>query len=276
MQITKIKTKRNLTEEEVFRLAEVKPFSDMRQDSKAINFGLLFNMSYKKFAITVLETRWKDERIEEFIETYNLAEHIMNMEEKHPEFPEKMQKLFAIADYIKTQFFKTYEGLLDRIRRNEANGKRDGYIRSYHGAIRRVPLLRFAVTKNSNKIKIDENFKEYSGYVNITSNTSIQDDECSVVNGNIIKWENSEIGQQNPIIGMTHDSVDFYVLKEGAVDTILEMKKLFEEADEEWQKGIIFNVDFKITDFEESNQYYKSKSSMRLSQFLEKYQLEII
>jgi hypothetical protein len=268
MQITKRTVTRLLTEEEVIRLKSVSPFEELRQDSKAINFSFLFGASFRKFAKTELEVKWSIEKADDLIEKVDLFDKVIEMQEKYPDEPTKMHKYYACAWYIRDQFFKGYPGLMKRIKRNEEFAKEHGYIRSYHGAIRRVPMLSFCINSEG-KPRKSENFKEMANLVNITANTSIQDDEVSTVNPKMVEYEESPLGKTNPMIGMTHDSVDLYVLKETAIETLTEIKELFERADEQWQHGIKFGIDMKVVDFSNPSHYYKCRDAYSFNQLKE-------
>lgn len=265
MQITKRTVTRLLTEDEVIRLKEISPFSDRRTDSKGINFSFLFGASFRKFAKTELEVKWSIEKADELITQADLFDRVMEMQEKYPDEPTKMHKYYACAWYIRDQFFKAYPGLMRRIKRNEEYAKEHGYIRSYHGAIRRVPMLSFCINTEG-KPRKHENFKEMANLINITANTSIQDDEVSTVNPKMVEYEDSSLGTTDPIIGMTHDSADLYVLKETAIATLTKIQELFERPDELWQHGIKFGIDMKIVDFSNPEHYYKCKSAYSLNQ----------
>ena len=265
MTITKRTVTRLLTEDEVLRLKSESPFEELRQDSKAINFSFLFGASFRKFAKTELEVKWSVEKADDLIEKADLFDKVIEMQEKYPDEPTKMHKYYACAWYIRDQFFKTYPGLMKRIKRNEEFAKEHGYIRSYHGAIRRVPMLSLCINAEG-KPRKHENFKEMANLINITANTSIQDDEVSTVNPKMVEYEDSELGKTNPIIGMTHDSADFYILKKDAVETLTKIKTLFEKADPVWQHGINFGIDMKIVDFTNPDHYYKCRSAYSLNQ----------
>lgn len=257
MKITHRTIKREISEDEFLRLKKEEPFKTFRQDAKACNFGLIFNMSYKKFSSSVLETSWSLERITNFVKDKGLEKIVGEMKEKYPTAEAKLWSYYAVADFIKKQFFDTYKGLLDRVKRNEKLGKDVGYIRSHHGGIRRVPMLPLAVGERG-WWRPDDNLKEMSNLVNITSNTSIQTDESSVIAQAIIKWYTtySEYSKDNPLIGMVHDSADFLIEKENAIETLLKMKECF-ESEEEWQEGIALLVDITVSDLTKGHYYKK-------------------
>lgn len=257
MIIQRIKKKRTITEEEFLRLKKIEPFATYRQDSKAINFGMLFGMSFKKFSMATLETAWNIDRVKDFIRDKHLEESVEVMKDRYPDVEEKLWSYYAVSKYIRDNFFDTYKGLMERIKRNEQLGKDLGYIRSHHGGIRRVPMLSLAIGEDG-KYRKGENLKEISNLVNITSNTSIQTDEICTVASSMLEWASKDNPyiDFSPIIGTVHDSIDFYTDKDHAVEAIERMKKTFEHTDE-WQHGIALLVDITVVDLEREDHYYK-------------------
>lgn len=257
MEIIRRTLKRRLSEGEALRLKEKEPFATFRQDSKAINFGMIFGMSFKKFSQSTLETSWSYERVQAFVKDKNLYDQANRMAEKYPTIEPKLWEYYAVAFYIREQFFATYKGLMDRIKRNEAFAKEHGYIRSHHGAIRRLPMLALCMEEvgGTTKMRPDEDLREIAGMINISSNTSIQSDEVITVMDSINKWIESCMGIEGLIIGTVHDSVDFFVPKEGALEILAAIKSNFER-DDEWQKGVKFLVDLMIVDLAKG-EYYK-------------------
>jgi DNA polymerase I-like protein with 3'-5' exonuclease and polymerase domains len=256
MEIIKRTVHRQITEKEFLRLKETEPFSTFRQDSKAINFGMIFGISYRKFSTSSLETSWKHERVQQFIKDRDLYDKVEKMGDRHMDLEPKLWEYYVVADYLRTQFFETYPGLLDRINRNKLFAMDNGYVRSFHGAIRRVPMLMWAYDSDG-KMRKDENGKEIANLVNITSNTTIQTDESVTVNSNINNWiaEESSIAS---VVGTIHDSVDFYVQKgPDAIPVLLKIKEMFEE-NQNWAKGIKFLVDITVCDLADpDNNWYK-------------------
>jgi DNA polymerase I-like protein with 3'-5' exonuclease and polymerase domains len=257
MNIERVTVNRTITEDEFLRLKALKPFSTFRQDSKAINFGLIFGMSFKKFSASTLETKWDFKRVTEFIRERDLNSIVNEMSQKYPNIDQKLWSYYAVAKFIRDQFFDTYKGLMKRIKRNEKLGKDVGYVRSYHGGIRRVPLLTLA-TNEEGKWRADESFKEMANLVNITANSTIQTDEIAVVAQSMLAWadENNEYIQYAPESGTVHDSIDFYVDKDHALEIFEKMQEVFQHNDK-WQNGVMLLCDITIVDLENLDQYYK-------------------
>ena len=269
MTITKRTVHRTISEEEMVRLKNTEPFAQFRQDSKAINFGMIFGISYRKFSSASLETSWSYDRIHTFIIEKGLEDRIELMQEKNPNVDSKLWEYYVVADYIRTSFFETYPGLMNRIKRNEQFAKDNGYIRSFHGVIRRTPMLMFCMHEVTNKwgnevmeLRKDENKREIANLVNITSNSTIQTDESTVVNTMITKWNNVN-SIEHYAIGTVHDSVDFYIKKSEAKELLPKMKEVFELKGENWQRGLYFPVDLTIIDLKKSDDYYKHGTSYK-------------
>lgn len=253
MKIVRRTVHRRITEEEMLRLKGLEPFSTFRQDSKPINFGFIFGMSYIKFSKSVLETEWKHERILQFIQEKGISADVEKMAEKYDTLEPKLWDYYAVSNYLRSQFFGTYPGLMERIKRNERFAKENGYIRSFHGAIRRVPMLMLSV--DGDKQRPDENKKEIANLINICSNSTIQTDEVVTVMRSINTWTEKDDARAL-VHGTVHDSIDFYVEKGvDAIPVLMEIKEIF-ETQEEWQKGLMFPVDITICDIEKGD-YYK-------------------
>ena len=228
------------------------PFATMRQDAKAPNFGMIFGVSYKKFSSSSLESGdnpWSLEKVEKFIEENHLEASVDKMADRHLDVEPKLWKYYAVANYIRTFFFESYPGLMDRIKRNEKIGKERGYIRSHHGAIRRVPLLTLGWDSETSKVRPDEDKSEFAGFVNITSNSTIQTDEVCTIEQRISTWK----GLQS---GTVHDSGDQYMKKTDLKEKLPQLKEHF-TFKEKWGRGIIVPIDITVVDFTNPDHYYK-------------------
>jgi hypothetical protein len=100
---------------------------------------------------------------------------------KFPDVSHTTCGYYAVADYIREEFFKTYPGLLKRIEDRFILACENGYVRSVHGAIRRLPILHW--------MGQDEDRKEVAGLKNIASNTTIQNDEAVRVGTSMERFE---------------------------------------------------------------------------------------
>ena len=263
MRIERVKVNRTITEDEFLRLKKIEPFASFRQDSKPINFGLIFGMTFKKFS------KWNYDRVEAFVKERNLGTTVNEMAQKYPNIDNKLWKYYAVSKFIRDNFFDTYKGLMKRIKRNEKLGKDVGYVRSYHGGIRRVPMLSLS-TNEEGKWKQDEDIREMANLVNITANSTIQTDESAVVAIAALKWNSgdNECKASVEIIGFVHDSLDAYVDKDRILEVIPKLKEVF-EIEEKWQQGVKFLIDIQIVDLENKDHYYKK--GVDFEKFLEEY-----
>lgn len=217
-------------------------------------------MSFRKFSLSVLETGWKYDRVQQFIKEHTLYDEVDKMAKRMPELESKAWEYYAVSNFIRTQYFDTYPGLMRRIERNKTFAKENGYIRSFHGGIRRVPMMLFAFD-GEGRTRQDENKKEIANLINICANTSIQTDECVTMMLRINEWC-TENGIKSAVLGTVHDSTDFYVEQEGAAKVLLHMKEVFEK-EEAWQEGLLFLTDITICDFNNSDHYYKHGTSLK-------------
>ena len=251
MQIQRIKHKRQITDKEFLRLKKTEPFASYRQDSKGLNFGLLFGMSYRTYSQTRLETNWTLEQCEKFIEEHNLMDSKWDIAKFYKNEDPKLWSYYAVSKYFRDMFFKTYPKLMKRIEWRKAEGANKGYIRSYHGALRHVLPVKFEGK--------DDSKKEIAGLGNICANTDIQNDEACRVMPSIVMFNEKAkaLGLKSRIIGTIHDSVDFIIYKP-ELDFIAQslVPEIFER-DEPWQKGIKLTTDFTIVDLTKEDQYFK-------------------
>jgi DNA polymerase I-like protein with 3'-5' exonuclease and polymerase domains len=268
MRIQRRTVKRQITEDEANRLKTEKPFKTFRQDAKALNFGAIFGVSYKRFSAGALETTWNIERVNAFIKERGLESAVEDMAVKHSKDEPKLWKYYSVAEFMLKQFFDTYKGLQDRIKRNEELAKKVGYIRSHHGAIRRLPMLLLS-TNEDGKTRYDDDRKEISGLINIASNTSIQSDEVATIMDCVDQWiNNNDLSQYGLIQGTVHDSIDLVVDKNKAMEVLLKVKEIFERNDD-WQLGLKFPIDLTIVDIEKGEYY---KEGIDLDTFLQQQQ----
>jgi len=256
MDITRTKTNRTISEDEMLRLIKLKPFEGFRQDAKAINFGFIFGMTSNKFAKITLETSWTPEKLDNFLNS-------MRLSPKEDEVLLKDKYILA-ADYIRSQFFKSYPGLKQRIVRNSDLLKTQGYLRSIFGVIRRLPLLFFAYN-NKGFLRKNNDMKLFSSMINIGANSTIQSAESIIMMKSIDQWMKGKWGKITPIIGMVHDSCDFYVPKENAYEILQDMKNTFEK-NESWQRGVKFPIDIVICDLQKGD-YYKKGTKLEKYNF---------
>jgi DNA polymerase I-like protein with 3'-5' exonuclease and polymerase domains len=245
--------RKTLTEDDFIKLKGREPFKVQRQDGKTINFSSIFGSSYMKISESFIEVKWSQDRVNELINNRNLHDDLAKMKERWQDrgIDPKLYSYYTVAQFLRNKFFETYPGLMSRLHRNEELGKRYGYIRSFHGGIRRVPLMAMAYDEHG-RVRKHEDKKELASWKNITGNSTIQTDESVVMNSKIASWKDNRA----IIIGMVHDSIVAYVEIEHAKEVLPKLKAHFEEKDVLWQGNLLWPSDCEVYDFRKDH-YYK-------------------
>lgn len=227
------------------------------------NFGFLFGMAAITFAANTLETTWTQQQADDFIEEFDLYDKKFELAKKFPNSEPTFWSYLAVADYIRNAFFKSYPGLMERIERNKEIGEREGYVRSIHGGIRRVPVL---LMKGR-----DDDRREIAGLYNICANTTIQNDEACKIMGCMVEFQTwcDENNIKSYMYGMVHDSVDLVIYKDELKLVIDKVREIFEKQ-ESWQKGIPLAIDIIIGDLASGDHY---KGGLEWKQYFKKNNL---
>jgi DNA polymerase I-like protein with 3'-5' exonuclease and polymerase domains len=265
LKIKKKTVRKEVTLDEFLRLKkDGDRFEKMRQDSKAINFGMIFGMSGATFARTTLETAWTEAMCDDYIKLNNLRalkEQIIN---RYPRESPAMWKAITCATDIRTKFFDAYKGLKERIEREKSFARKNGYIQTWHGAYRRLPELFLAAKGDNGDIRSDD-MSVYGAHMsnlgNIAANTAIQNFEASTVMMTIVKLNNwlKETGKKTYIFGTVHDSIDFCIYKPELKEVCLKIRELcappLDKLPAMWQ-GMPMDVDIVVADITQG-EYYK-------------------
>lgn len=255
MTVERRTVRRKITEGEFKRLKGFEPFASMRQNAKEVNFAFLFGAYFRTFSVQTLEKSWTDAQVETFIEENKLHDARMSMSEKFPDVSHTTCGYYAVAEFIRDEFFKTYPGLLKRIEDRFNFACDNGYVRSVHGAIRRLPILYWMGS--------DDNKKEIAGLKNIAANTTIQNDEAVRVGTSMERFERENPIPDNYEFGFVHDSVDFYILKDSLKETVEKYIKPIFERMEPWQNGVPLTIDINVVEFP-GGMYHKGKSYQKI------------
>lgn len=254
----------SLEEFKKFHEIEQEPFESFRQNAKGANFSLLFGMVAVSFARTSIIPNWTDEQIEQFIADNDLydddAKFKIASSNAFKSLPPEQWGYITVADYIRTHFFKSYPGLMERIEEYRKFATENGYVRSIHGAIRRFPHLLMSGA--------DDDRKELAGYLNMAVNSTIQNDEaCRVMSciTEFVNWRNAN-HIKSYIYGTVHDSVDF-VIFDNEVDVVVpKIHEIFEKM-EPWQKQVPLTVELKLADLTRGEHY---KGGLKEKAFLKR------
>lgn len=220
----------------------------------------LFGMHAVTFAKASLKPNWSDAQAEKFIEENDLYDLKFAVAQKYKNDSPEDWNYIAAAEYIRSQYFKTYPGLMRRIENYRKFAKEHGYIRSIHGAIRHTPVLGLRGD--------DDDRKEIAGLDNIAVNTTIQNDEACRVMPSIEIFENwlDENNMKSYTFGTVHDSADMAIHKDEIEIVLPKIHEIFER-EESWQQGIPLTVDIKIADLNRGEHY---KGGLKEKAFLKR------
>jgi DNA polymerase I-like protein with 3'-5' exonuclease and polymerase domains len=195
-------------------------FEGMRQNAKFVNFAFLFGATARTFVATTLEVLWKEKDADNYIAENKLYSLSRKIAERHPNETLLYQKYLTCATDIRDKFFEAYPGLMERINRERYFALEHGYIRSWHGSVRRVPEL-FLMQKDEKgkNIKGDDRLiygRMIGKLLNICANTTIQNFEAVLVMSSISGIVDTFTREKMDsfIFGSVHDSIDFYIKKD--------------------------------------------------------------
>lgn len=257
-KIKKTVVHREITEEEFVRQKEEQYYGDFRQLGKIVNFLTIFGGSPKTFVENALETKWTEEQADAFIVENNLADLRGTVAKKYARESDKMISLITVGTYIQSRFFASYEGLMRRIKFNQAFAREHGYIRCRSGATRNLIDQMF-------RGSYDE--REMSAHMknldNISANTDIQNFEAFVIHPAMVEvcdWLEKQ-GLKSYGWNCVHDSFDLCVHKSELKIVTDKVAEVFTRAIPELN-GLPLAVDFTVSDLTKG-EYYKGGSKLR-------------
>lgn len=251
LKITKTIENRQITEEEFRKQKAAPEYATMRQAAKSCNFLLIFGGSPKVFTENALETSWSEEQIDEYIKENHCEPELERAKKSYKREDPVKQKYIAVATRIRTNFFKAYPGLLDRIDRAKTFAAQHGYLRSPFGATRNLIEL---------MLRGEYDNTEMSGTLrnleNIASNYYCQQVEGAYTKRNMYDLEKwfEDNHMKSRVWNEIHDSMDIYVYKPEAQAVLNKAKELLERKVPELADGWVpLVVDCEIADLADPN-----------------------
>lgn len=249
------KVGRKLTLEDFMRLKKSNEMiSETRFRAKAINFGFLFGASAFTFSKTSLEPEWSITQCKEYIHEHKLEKAYeetvkkLNSTGKNVNQFTEAENLelcyyWTVASDIRRKFFHTYVGLEKWIENTHSFAKESGYSRSIYGAFRRLPYLLYKGGDTDNS--------KYSGDLNISLNSPIQNMEAIVIHRAMIQIhkEKKVKGLKSKFNGQIHDAMEMLIHRE-EIDEFVSMVHTYGEMEYDEYKGIPFEVESNISDYE--------------------------
>lgn len=255
-----------LTVYDFMKNKEYKPFKDWRTVAKTENFGLLFGCSAGTFGGMLQQANFTETECEEYIKLKNLTAvynaALSNVGGKSP----KDIKFLVVADDMRNSFFKSYEGLMGRIKREQAFALANGYVRAWHGPVRHLAELRYmSVNEQGNLTGADRSLysKIFAHILNNACNSTIQSMESRIA---FSTWVNTSKylalwGLKSYCWNNIHDSLDFYVWKP-ELQLVMSLANACAAWDREPVKGIHMSFDGEVSDVQDyehrCNTYYKA------------------
>ena len=212
-------------------LAEFIP-KDARFKSKSINFGIQFGAKPSTLIGSVLEEgKWTEKDLDAYIKDNKLT---------LLELRGKKSKEITVTTDIRKKFLETYIGLEEWHNRSRAFAKKNGYIRSVYGAIRRLPPL---------LCEDDYDSGRQNNLLNIVLNSPVQDMESVVMKRIIIgltkfKKENN---LKSRLFDVVHDAIELYSHREEKALLKAKIIELATIAHEEYE-GIPIEFEGNIAD----------------------------
>jgi hypothetical protein len=255
-----------LTVYDFMKNKEYKPFKDWRTVAKTENFGLLFGCSAGTFGGMLQQANFTETECEEYIKLKNLTAvynaALSNAGGKSP----KDIKFLVVADDMRNSFFKSYEGLMGRIKREQMFALAHGYVRAWHGPVRHLAELRYmSVNEQGNLTGADRSLysKIFAHILNNACNSTIQSMESRIA---FSTWVNTSKylalwGLKSYCWNNIHDSLDFYVWKP-ELQLVMSLANACAAWDREPVKGIHMSFDGEVSDVQDYehryNTYYKA------------------
>lgn len=265
-----IDNSQELTVHDFIKNKEYRPFKDWRTVAKTENFGLIFGCTAPTFAGMLKQANFTEAECDEFIQLTNNtaafnAALANNMGSKHPMKTADVKFLVA-ADAMRNSFFETYQGLMGRIKREQAFALAHGYVRSWHGPVRHLAELRYlSISPKGELIGADRSLysKMFSHLLNNACNSTIQTMESRIAFStwvNIAKYL-ALWGLKSYCWNNIHDSLDFYVWKP-ELQLVMSLANACAAWDREPVKGIHMSFDGEVSDLQDyehrCNTYYKA------------------
>jgi len=232
---------------------------------QCVNFGALFGASASTLMTETIKPNWKENDLDKYIKANKLEdqleenlENIENEKYRFIEFGTQEEnlinaKMFTVANDVRTKFFIAYEGLSKWIEKTRIIAKKQGYIVSVYGAIRRLPYLTF----NPPDGTVDKG--KYHNLLNVCLNTGIQNMEAVVVNRSILEiWrETKRRKMSTTFFGQIHDAMEMYPRIEN--EEWREFTKIFFEKCTQMYpeyNGIPLDVEVNVSDYHKKNELW--------------------
>lgn len=215
-------TEREMTLEDFLKLKKIKPFKGTRADAKGINFGALFGCSGPSLGVQLKGYGFDETKVTTAMNNFGLSnavnQQILSAQAKGKSIDPLSVKYSVVGTKIRELFFKIYPCLLKRTEREQAFGKKHGYVRSWTGPVRHLPELRF-MKKNAEGEVVGADAvlykSEFAHLCNDATNSPIQTAEVYQAMPDVTAQMNfvTKFGLKSRVFNFVHDSFECYVYK---------------------------------------------------------------
>jgi DNA polymerase I-like protein with 3'-5' exonuclease and polymerase domains len=248
----------NMSVDEILekKAAGDKEIDALRFKGKQTNLSLEFGASGWQFA-SALEAAWSQQELYDFMrdttETdleadatrlYNRALEDEQGPVKKEDITMEFCRYWAVANLLRRKFFIKYPELGQWIVSMGEFANQRGYVRSVHGAFRRLPELLYDASDPSAR-----QLKKH--LLNIAVNSPVQNFENVVMSGRVIAGLHrflKENHMRSRIATMVHDSVVIYVHKDEVKTVVAKAKELFEAPVPE-NNGVPMELEAAVADY---------------------------
>ena len=246
--------KPGLTIEEVLKLKSSgdTEIIELRHKGKQANLSLEFGSSGLAFAMSTISSTWTIKEAEEYIKSNDLQDNLRHLKEldskagKDRRFKGKDEESYVywtVANDIKKKFFSRYKGLKNWTTVFTKFPDRFGYVRTIHGAFRRLPYLKY-IGEDTHKGKV-------KNWHNISLNTLAQNYENFFVTARLFYgiWRYiKDNNLKSRVIMTVHDSIVLYLHKEEKKLIIDKAREIF-EFDYPENNGVKMELEAKVADY---------------------------
>jgi DNA polymerase I-like protein with 3'-5' exonuclease and polymerase domains len=240
--------------------------NDFRFKSKCINFGSVFGAISETIMENAIKPNWKETDCDIYIKNNSLNslyKKVLDKSLKRKNYTLTDEEIITYAKYltvatdIRKKFFEAYKGIAEWIERTQLKARKQGYVKSVYGVIRRLPYLTFNIDGDDDEKDID--WKRFHNYLNIALNSPVQTMESIIIHRTMIevnKWI-EENKNSSRFFGQIHDAIEAYTpVKESERIYFAENLKRIASLDYPEYKEMPFDVEANFSDYFGKNQLW--------------------
>lgn len=196
------------------KLKKEDPYEGYRFKAKGANFGFLFGMAAITYTASYIRKEWEVDQCKDLIKKQGL-DLLYDKETGRPDYH------LTVGQYMRDAFFGTYSGLEALHESLEQFARREGYVRSYHGARRLLPQF----------LHIGNDRKTESSLKNIARNTTVQNFEIVMISRAMreIHQYLKNNNMKSRMWATVHDAIAFYIHKDEFEELKIKIPEIMEK-----------------------------------------------